>query len=93
MGKKEKKPKVVHDIEVDEEEEVYTLSGDEPDKEILEQMNYKGQIFYHNDFNLSLDKIKSLKELLNEENTAEKPTQAIIDALAEKISEMIKELK
>jgi len=97
MVKKDKKAKVAQDLEEPPyDEEVYTLSGDEHeniDKSIVDRMNFKEHIVYCDDFNVSLDKIKALKELLSEENTTEKPTQLIIDALAEKISEMIKELK
>jgi len=95
MVKKEKKSKVrdIEEFSNRDEEEVYTLSGDEPDQDILEQTNYREHIIYRDDFNQCLDKIKALKELLNEENASEKPTQVILDSLAEKISEMIRELK
>jgi len=100
MPRKDKKQKVP-EVEPPEntpeqsesEEEIYELSEDEVDNEIMNSMKFSENIRYHDDFNLCLEKIKSLKELLNEENASEKPTQLIIDSLAEKISEMIKELK
>jgi len=99
MPRKDKKQKVPeveppeNTPEQSESEEVYDLSDDEVDQEMMNNMNFREDFNFHNDFNLCLDKIKALKGLLNEENASEKPTQIIIDSLAEKISEMIKELK
>ena len=45
-----------------------------------------------NDFQKSLEKIKSLKGLLNDESMSDKPNQMIVDSLVEKISEMIKKI-
>ena len=45
-----------------------------------------------NDFQKSLEKIKSLKGLLNDETMSDKPNQMIVDSLVEKISEMIKKI-
>lgn len=68
------------------------LMSDKADLEILSQFQYR-RPFVDNDFNISLSKIKSLKELLSEETSAEKQNQQIVDSLVEKISEMIKKLE
>lgn len=99
MVKKEKTTK-----KSKETEQVYIVSSDE-EPTYEEKTNTKifipqaGQFtleeesVYLEDFNKALQKIKALKELHLDEINNEKPTQQIVDALTEKISELIKKLE
>lgn len=103
MAKKEKVIKKKETIP-EEDESHYSLSddeilryndNDELDKNILETHMLMNRRFMadEDDFQKKLKKIKDLKVLHTEELNSEKPTQTIVDALADKIGEMIKKLE